>query len=169
VVVADVPEAKLGLVREGQACQARFYAFPGQVFTGRVGSLAPTISKERRTLRVLFELVDTDGRLKPGMFADVGLGTDTREALMAPTDGVLHVGLADYLLVGAPDGAWRVTEVRVGELHGLRVEILQGVKPGEIVLGKGAILLKPFVVQAVQGSQRPLPDSDIPIAEKGGS
>jgi RND family efflux transporter MFP subunit len=169
IVVADVPEARVGLVREGQACQARFYAFPGRIFTGKVSSLAPTISKERRTLRVLFELGDPEGRLKPGMFADVGLGTDTRQALMAPADGVLHVGLGDYMLVGAEPGFWKVTEVRVGEVRGSRVEILQGVQAGDRVLGKGAILLKPYVVQAVQGPKRAGPDTDIPSGEKSGS
>jgi cobalt-zinc-cadmium efflux system membrane fusion protein len=166
VIVADVPEAKVGLVRDGQACRARFYAFPGNVFPGKVSSLAPTISKERRTLRVLFELSDRDARLKPGMFADVGLGTDSRDALLAPTDGVIHVGVADYLLIGTGPGTWKVAEVQVGEVHGPRVEILGGVKAGDKVLGKGAILLKPFIVQAVQGTKPPAPDTTTPVGKK---
>ena len=166
IIVADVPEAKVGLVREGQACQARFYAFPGQIFTGKVSSLAPTIAKERRTLRVLFELGDPEGRLRPGMFADVGLGTDARDALMAPTDGVLHVGLGDYMLVEASPGVWRVTAVKVGEVRGSRIESLHGVKAGDKVLGKGAILLKPFVVQAVQGAKVPLSETEAPPGKR---
>ena len=169
IVVADVPEVKVGLVREGQACQARFYSFPGRIFTGKVSSLAPTISKERRTLRVLFELADPEGRLRPGMFADVGLGTDARDALMAPADGVLHVGLGDYVLVEAGPGVWKITEVRVGEVRGSRVEVLQGVRPGDRILGKGAILLKPYVVQAVQGPKRPASDTEVPTGEKSRS
>jgi hypothetical protein len=168
VIVADVPEVKVGLVRDGQECRARFYAFPGYVFTGKVSSLAPTISKERRTLRVLFELADPDARLKPGMFADVGLGTDSRDALLAPTDGVIHVGVADYLLVGTGQGTWKVMEVQVGEVHGSRVEILGGVKAADKVLGKGAILLKPFIVQAVQGPKALAPEIAIPSGEKSG-
>ena len=167
IIVADVPEAKVGLVRDGQACRARFYAFPGSVFAAKVSSLAPTISKERRTLRVLFELSDADARLRPGMFADVGLGTDSRDALLAPTDGVIHVGTADYLLTGAGPGTWKVTEVQVGEVRGPRVEIISGVKAGDKVLGKGAILLKPFIVQAVQGAKPPAPDATTPPGEKG--
>jgi RND family efflux transporter MFP subunit len=165
IVVADVPEAKVGLVREGQACQARFYAFPGKIFTGKVSSLAPTISKERRTLRVLFELNDPEGRLRPGMFADVGLGTDARDALMAPTDGVVHVGLGDYVLVEAEPHVWRVTEVQVGEVRGARAEILHGVQAGDRVVGNGAILLKPFVVQAVQGPKQSPPGAENPARE----
>jgi hypothetical protein len=170
VVVADVPEAKLGLVRQGQACEARFYAFPNKTFNGRVASLAPTISKERRTLRVLFELRDTDDRLKPGMFADVGLATDKREALIVSADGVIHVGRSDYLLVATESAdTWRITEVKVGEVRGTRVEILVGLKPGNHVIGSGAILLKPLIVQAVQGSAKTSSDIVIPKAEKSGS
>jgi membrane fusion protein, heavy metal efflux system len=170
VVVADVPEAKLALVSQGQACEARFYAFPNQIFNGRVGSLAPTISKERRTLRVLFELRDTDDRLKPGMFADVGLATDKRDALMVSAEGVIHVGRSDYLLVGTESAdTWRITEVKVGELRGTRVEILEGLKPGNQVIGSGAILLKPLIVQAVQSSPKTSSDIATPKPEKSGS
>ena len=170
VVVADVPEAKLALVRQGHACEARFYAFPNQIFNGSVGSLAPTISKERRTLRVLFELRDTDDRLKPGMFADVGLATDKRQALMVSADGVIHVGRSDYLLIGTESAdTWRITEVKVGELRGTRVEILEGLNAGNQVIGSGAILLKPLIVQAVQGPAKTSSDIAIPKAEKSGS
>jgi len=151
VAVADVPEAKIGRAREGQACTARFYGLPETVFSGRVSRLAPTLSQERRTLRVLFELNDPQGRLKPGMFADIGLGTDLHETVVVPADGVLHVGRADYVLLGTEPGTWKVTEVIVGELNGADIEILDGLQGGERVIGSGAILLKPFVVQAVQG------------------
>jgi membrane fusion protein, heavy metal efflux system len=150
VAVGDVPEAKIGRVREGQACTARFYGMPETVFSGKVSNLAPTLSRERRTLQVLFELSDPQGHLKPGMFADIGLGTDVRETVMVPADGVLHAGRADYVLVGTEPGVWQVTEVTVGEINGTSVEILAGLQGGERVIGNGAILLKPFVIQAVQ-------------------
>ena len=150
IVVAEVPEARIGLVQPGQSCNASFYAFPDTKFSGRVGSLAPTLSKELRTLRVFFELSDPQGRLKPGMFAEIGLGTDTRQALLAPLDGVIHVGRADYMLVAAQAGVWRVTEVKVGELYDRRVEILHGLTAGDRVIGSGAILLKPFMVDVLE-------------------
>jgi RND family efflux transporter MFP subunit len=168
VVMADVPEARLALVHQGQACQARFFSFPGQVLNGRVSSLAPTISKERRTMRVLFDLKDADGRLKPGMFAEVGLGTDSREAIMAPADGVIHVGRSDYVLVGADKDLWRVSEVKVGELRGSRVDVLEGLRTGERVIGAGAILLKPFIVQTVQVVSQSISETMAPVRQSTG-
>jgi multidrug efflux pump subunit AcrA (membrane-fusion protein) len=64
---------------------------------------------------------------------------------------VLHIGRSDYVLVEAGSGVWQVTEVKVGEQDGTRVEILDGLQGGERVIGNGAILLKPVVVQALQG------------------
>jgi multidrug efflux pump subunit AcrA (membrane-fusion protein) len=153
IVVADVPETKLNYAREGQACTARFFGLPDMVFPGRVGSLAPTLSRERRTLRVQFVLDDPNGRLRPGMFAEIGLGTDPRESILVPADAVIHVGRSDYVLVGEGPGTWKITEVKVGELHGRRVEIVEGLRPGQKVIGSGAILLKPFVVQSLQAQK----------------
>ena len=149
IVVADVPESQVGLVHEGQAGVARFYALPDRTFPARVSSVAPTLSNERRTLRVFFELDDASSQLRPGLFAEVGLGTEPRDAMLVPADAVLHIGRADYVLVRSQPGAWRVTEVSVGEATGAKVELLSGVAAGDLVVESGAIILKPVVVEAL--------------------
>lgn len=155
LVMADVPEVRLGLVAVGQACEARFYGLPDQVFKGTVRSLSPALSPERRTLRVYFELNDAENRLKPGMYAEIGLGTDPRSAILAPADGVLHIKDNDYVLTEAQTGLWQVVEVQVGERIGNRVEILAGLNGGERMIGNGAILLKPLVIQSLLIRQNP--------------
>jgi cobalt-zinc-cadmium efflux system membrane fusion protein len=155
IVVADVPEAFSTRVRLGQGCGARFLSLGGTVFSGTVRSISPVLSKERRSLRVLFTIADPDDLLRPGMFADIGLGTDAREALLVPVAGVVHVGRSDYLLVRADKGDWRATAVQVGELRDSAVEILGGLKTGDQVVGQGAILLKPVISEAVQRFSSP--------------
>ncbi len=149
VVAAEVPEARLADVRVGEACLARFYSLPDALFRGTVRSLGSAVSRERRTLPVLFELRDEQARLRPGMFADVGLGAEKRQALLVPADAVLHVGSADYVLVGGEPGLFQVTPVRVGEAYEGRLEVAQGVKAGDRVVSAGAILLKPYVASAL--------------------
>lgn len=153
LIMADVPELRISLVAVGQACAARFYGLPDQVFAGKVRSLAPTLSAERHTLRVFFELNDATDQFKPGMYAEIGLGTDPRDAILVPTDGVLHSGNSDYVLIGAQEGLWRITEVSVGESIDDRIEILKGVREGERIIGNGAILLKPMLVQSLQNEE----------------
>ncbi len=159
IVVAEVPEARVGLAQPGQACVADFYAFPERKFTGRVGSLAPTLSKDRRTLRVFFQVSDPEGLLKPGMFAEIGLGTDVRERLTIPADGVLHVGQSDYVVQAGEAGVWKIAKINTGEQNGNRIEVLQGLKSGDRVVAAGAILLKPYVVRDIQGLGKPAAES----------
>jgi hypothetical protein len=150
IVVAEVPERVMGRVKLGMTCEVRFFALPDQVFTGKVSSISPVISKEKRVLNVQFTVKDPQNLVRPGMFAEVGLGTDRRQALLMPADGVLHVGDREYALLGAAPQTWQITEVETGELRGTNVEVLSGLKAGDRVLGKGAILLKPVVARAIQ-------------------
>lgn len=150
IVMADVPEGLMSRVKIGQGCEARFFGFPGQAFGGKVRAIASVLSKERRSLRVLFAISDPQDQLRPGMFADIGLGTDARDALLVPPEGIVHVGRSDYVLVRNERGDWRVTEVQVGELHDPGLEIVGALRPGDQVAGHGAILLKPYIIQALQ-------------------
>ena len=138
LVMADVPESFLMRVRIGQGCEARFFGIPDKVFPGHVRSIAPVLSKERRSLRVLFTVQDLKDELRPGMFAEIGLGTDERQALLIPADGVIHVGRTDYVLTAAgPAATWRVAAVDVGDVTGGRVEVHSGLKAGDRVVGGG--------------------------------
>ena len=169
IVMADVPETFLDRVRVGDGCRAWFFGIPKQMFPGQVKSIAPVITRERRTLRVLFTVVDLNDQLRPGMFAEIGLGTDQRDVLMVPADGVVHIGRTDYLMVGtAEPGVWRATPVEVGEVRGGQIEVFNWprpgepppgagasvVQPGDRVLGQGAILLKPLLTGSLQGGGR---------------
>lgn len=149
LIMADVPELRISWVSVGQACVTKFYGLPEQTFIGKVKSLAPTLSAQRHTLRVFFELQDTNNQFKPGMYAEIGLGTDPRAAILVHTDGVLHSENADFVFISDGPGLWRIREVQVGESIGDRVEILKGLEGGERIIGNGAILLKPMLVQAL--------------------
>lgn len=157
LIAANVPEAHVSQVREGQGCVARFYAYPEKTFDAHVETLSSLLLSERRTMRVLFELSDPDEVLRPGMFAEVGLGTDPREALLIPAEALLHVQADDYVVAAADEGKWKVAKVRVGEQHAGSFEVLSGLAAGDKIITRGAILLKPAVMQilsrATQGKK----------------
>jgi hypothetical protein len=158
VVVAEVPERLMDRVKLDMTCEVQFYAITNRVFTGKVSSISPVISKDKRILNVQFVVKDHENMIRPGMFAQIGLGTDRRQSLLMSVDGVLHVDERDYALVAAvaaKPGTWRITEVQIGELRGTDVEVLSGLKAGDRVLGQGAILLKPVVVRCLQSVDSP--------------
>jgi membrane fusion protein, heavy metal efflux system len=150
LISANVPEARMSLVEQGQACSVQFYGIPENVYSAHVEEIGSVLSTERRTLRVLFDLTDEKDQLKPGMFAEVGLGTNEREALVIPANATLHIGRSDYVFKQASDGQhYEVTEVKLSESRNEHVEVLEGLKQGERIAGTEAVLLKPLAVQSL--------------------
>ncbi len=150
LVSANVPEAKISLAKVGQTCEVRFFGLPGVVYTAHVEELGSVLSTERRTLRVLFDLNDPENTLKPGMFAEIGLGADEREATLIPTSAVVHISRTDYVFRQTSDGQhYDVVEVEVSESPGEFVEVIKGVQPGDRIAGRDAILLKPLAVRSL--------------------
>ena len=153
IIIADVPESWGGRIAVGQSFEAQFLSLPGQKFSGKVHTIIPVLSAERRSLRVLLTIVDCEEKLRPGMFAEIGLGTDPREALLAPVDAIVHIGRADYVLVKESESVWRVAPVQVGDMRNDTVEIRAGLQNGDQIAGRGTILLKPLMTKALQAQE----------------
>lgn len=149
LLVADIPESMIDRVHQGQSVRVKFYGLHGKEFTGTVNRVSPTVTREERMLRVLVVLEDRVDELKPGMFADVGVGAEPRESLWAPTDGVLHIGRSDYLVLSRGGGNWSVAEVSLGETRDGQIEVLRGLDADATAVGAGAVLLKPFVIESL--------------------
>src|SRR5207247_3875426 len=99
VVMADGPEGRIAQVQTGLGCEAKFFGIPDQLFHGKVNRVLRVLSKDRHSLRVLFVIRDPKDQVRPGMFAEIGLGTDARETILIPTEAILHIGRSDYVLV----------------------------------------------------------------------
>jgi Cu(I)/Ag(I) efflux system membrane fusion protein len=56
-------------VRFGQQVEAEIQSMPGEVFTGRVAFIDPTVNPTTRTVRVRVEVMNYDGKLRPGDYA----------------------------------------------------------------------------------------------------
>jgi Cu(I)/Ag(I) efflux system membrane fusion protein len=138
---AAVPEARAGDVRVGQSAAATLTSFPGETFGGRVIAILPTAQAESRTLTVRIELASRGGRLRPGMFAQVALGSDARPALLVPSEAVIRTGTRTLVMLDAGDGKYHPAEVRTGREAGGQTEVLAGLAEGEKVVASGQFLL----------------------------
>lgn len=138
---AALPEAQAALVRTGQRATATLTAFPGESFAGRVIAILPTASADSRTLTVRVELANRGGRLRPGMFATVALGSDAKPALLVPSEAVIRTGTRNIVMLEKGDGRYHPAEVVAGREGGGKTEILQGLAPGEKVVASGQFLL----------------------------
>jgi Cu(I)/Ag(I) efflux system membrane fusion protein len=137
-----IPEAQADWIREGRTAQARLTAFPGETFSGRVDYLYPELDTATRTLRARLVFENPQGRLKPGMYADVGLAGEARaNALQVPGEAVIRTGTRNVVLVAEGAGRFRPVEVELGPERNDRIVILGGLEEGQQVVVSGQFLI----------------------------
>jgi Cu(I)/Ag(I) efflux system membrane fusion protein len=162
---AAIPEAQAGLIHVGKPLEANLAAYPGEAFKGKVIAVLPQTNTDSRTLRVRVELANRDGRLKPGMFAQVRLDAGTRQAqLLVPSEAVIRTGTRTVVLVAADGGQFQPAEVEVGREAGGKTAVLKGLAEGQKVVASGQFLidseasLKGVLARMKGGSATPAPD-----------
>ena len=146
-VEVQVLEAELGSLSEGRGAVVSFAAFPGEIFEGAIETINPLVDPENRTGRVTVLLPNLDGKIKPGMYAEVSLDAEALpERILVPRSAILERDRRTMLFVfeeGARGGLAKWRYVNPGRENETHVEILvegieQGmVDPGEVVLVDG--------------------------------
>jgi membrane fusion protein (multidrug efflux system) len=132
----SVPENFLASLREGLSIRASAPAFPGRSFAGSVASIDSRVDMNTRSVTVRALLANDDGALRPGMFLNVTLANDEREALVIPEEALSPEAERQYVYV-VTDGKVSRREVRIGGRRPGRVEILAGLTAGERVVVEG--------------------------------
>lgn len=142
-IQAALPEAALAKVRVGANASVTVPAYPGQVFSGKVGYLGAGLDKDTRTVAARIEVPNADGRLKPEMFATatIEVAGDKREAIAVPDAAIVLLQGQPTVFVFA-QGAYEARAVEPGERLAGRTVIKGGVKSGDEVVTEGAYALK---------------------------
>ena len=140
-VEAELRESEAGSVREGSGATLELAAFPGRPFKGRVEYVYPTLQEESRTLKARIAVANSDGRLRPGMYATVRITTPTRRVLSVPASALIRTGERSMVFVDMGGGSLMPHEVETGDAGDEYVEILSGVEPGQRVVTSAQFLL----------------------------
>jgi membrane fusion protein (multidrug efflux system) len=138
-----VPERYAARLRRGQVVEFRVAARPDRTFTGEVEFVDPVVELPARTILVKALVPNRQGLLQAGMFIEARLATETRpNAVVIPEDAVLPLQNANVVWVAA-DGKADRREVTLGVRAPGFVEVLSGVRAGELVVVGGAQRLVP--------------------------
>jgi len=132
-VEADVYEQEMSMVRVGAPAVITLDAYPGAQFKGRAVYIYPFVEERTRTIRMRFEFPNSQGRLKPGMYANVELRAPMGMSTTIPANALIDSGNRQIVFVAEADGYFQPRDVKVGKRLGDRVQILDGVKAGEQV------------------------------------
>lgn len=141
--LANVAESDSVSVRVGQQVLLRVMAFPGRTFQGRVSRVYAAVDPTTHRVAVRAQIADPANELRAGMLADFVIRvSEPRESAAVP----------EAAAVREPDGTntvWATVDrrhfsqriVTTGERREGWVQILEGLRAGELVVTDGAVFL----------------------------
>jgi cobalt-zinc-cadmium efflux system membrane fusion protein len=141
-LIANVRETDARTVGVGQPVEVRVLAYPGRVFKARLTWVAPSIDAATRRLPVRAEVENSDGALKPMMFASFSIITGGEVAAPAvPQSAVIYEGDKARVWVVLDDGSVAARSIAVGRTHESMVEVTEGLAAGEKIIASGTLFI----------------------------
>jgi Cu(I)/Ag(I) efflux system membrane fusion protein len=141
-VYADVYEYELPWVNIGDEVEMTLASVPGKKFNGSLAYIYPYAESKTRTTKVRLVFDNRELLLRPDMFAEVSIRSDTLEnAVVVPAESVIRSGRRTQVFVVRGPGKFEPRIVELGiESDGL-VAVLEGVSAGEEVVTSAQFLV----------------------------
>jgi cobalt-zinc-cadmium efflux system membrane fusion protein len=145
-LMVDIYEQDLVRIKTGMPVNLLTAAYPGKEFRGKITSIADILDEKTRTAKARVTIDNRAGLLKPGMFATASIqsGRESRsgDMIVIPEESLFLDGSERYVFVDGGNGKFLVKRVSAGRVLGPKIEIKEGLKPGDRVVTKGVFTLK---------------------------
>ena len=131
-------------IRQGVEASLYFPALPGQDFKGTVRVVGDQVERESRTVPIRIDVKNRNNLLRPGMSATATLpvGASGASILTVPVASVQRVRNEWCVFVPKDADHFEIRRIGRGRDLGGEVEVLSGLRAGEIIVVDGAFLLK---------------------------
>ena len=144
LLAVEVFEDQLAAVGPGASAEISITAMPGSQFNGTVRFVEPALNPETRTARLLVEVGNRGGQLRPGMYADAVFSSSFEQAeppLTLAAQAILRTGTRQLVVVALGEGRFEPREVTTGAEAEGRIEILSGLEEGDRVATSAQFLI----------------------------
>lgn len=132
-VLAEIPERMAPWIKVGQAVTLKVDAFPDRMFNGTISRISPGVNTQTRTFSFEALAPNPGAILKPGTFARVRLETALVEQVMTIPYTAMQYRYGINRAFVVKDSALTARELKLGDRQGDRMEITDGLKPGELI------------------------------------
>ena len=141
-VQANVYEANINSVHEGDNVEVTTITDPDKVYDGKINKLMNTLDPTNRVMKMRVILPNPDYKLKPQMFATVTVNNDLeRQAISIPLSALIFDHSQYYVLVYHSKKDVQIRSVDIISKNNRTAFIKSGVQPGEQVIASQAILI----------------------------
>lgn len=135
-VDVEVYEYELPFVRKGMPATMELSYLPGRRFVGEVLFVYPFLDPKTRTAKLRLTFNNSDGVLKPDMYANVFLDSVVdQNAVLIPQEAVIDSGVRKIVFMSLGEGRFAPREVKLGvEGDGNTYQVLEGVEEGDEIV-----------------------------------
>ena len=142
-MVGNVLESDSPLFQIDQPVEVTVMAYPGRVFEGRIIKIFPTVDGSTHRVMIRSDVADPKNELRSGMLATFAIRVqDTTEATAIPANGVVREGDGTMTVWVTKDRHhFSPRIIKTGLRKGDWVQILEGLRRGELVVTDGAVFL----------------------------
>ncbi|CAG0931562.1 efflux RND transporter periplasmic adaptor subunit [Geobacter sp.] len=140
-VEAEIYENDVSFVKVGQRVEVTSASWPGKTFVGRISLIYPFLDPKTRTIKARIELANPGLKLKPDMFVNAAIKMPLGSTVVVPATAVMDTGTRQVVWVQVKEGTFEPRNVKVGARVGDDIQVLSGLKAGEVIAGSGAYLI----------------------------
>ncbi len=143
-----ISPADLPLIKEGQAVSITTRAIAASV-EGKIVFIGPMLDKDSRSARAVVEIANDNGMWRPGSFVTAAIAVEERAVALAILPrAVQNIGAATVVFVQVAEG-FQKRQVVLGQSDERKVEVLSGLRPGEVIAVTNTFLLKAELLKAL--------------------
>jgi len=128
-----IPETMAGLIQIGDRLQVTVDAYPNRTFSGKLSRINPSVDPQSRTFEVEALLENAKGLLKPGFFVKARIPSAKLDPGMVVPQDALQYSYGIYKIFLIQGDVLKEQEVKVGDLSAEQIEIVSGVKAGDMI------------------------------------
>jgi len=165
-----LPQQALAQVETGQVIHAKSDTYPGRTFEGKITAINPKVDTATRNVQIRAEIQNHDHALLPGMYATASINAGaTTHMLTLPQTAITYNPYGNTVFIlkekskdseGKPQLTAQPTFVTIGETRGDQVQVLKGVKEGDLAVTSGQIKLQNGTPVIVDNSLAPKNDEN---------
>ncbi len=149
----SLPQQQLAQLAVGTDVVVTTDAAPGVNFEGKINAISPEVDALTRNVRVQATIKNRGDKLRPGMYANVSVVLPTQTSVLTvPVTAVLYAPYGDSVFIvdekkdeksGKTQMTLRQQFIRIGGARGDFVNVVDGIKPGEVIVTSGVFKLRP--------------------------
>ena len=138
-----IPENYSAFIKKGLPVDIKISSYKNKIFQGEIDFVSSRINADTRSLLSRIKINNPDLELISGSLLEVSVKFNLRNSLSVPDTSVMVEGDKSYVYKITDDNIANKIEVKTGLRNNKNIEIISGLKEGEIIVAEGLKKVRP--------------------------